>query len=292
MAALVVALFALLVSVRNYRRKSDLLIRGHYGLTASASCTDKYVSSILLENLKDRSVTIFAIYLRVGWGYYILIEDFAASPLTLRAFETYRKQYQEIEFYSFNMRRVGFNSLLEDQRVKKRVVVSTLEGKYVVTTHAHHWDPTIDYFRNRTTVIATPHRTTIHGTSVGENIRFVVEVMGSSPDPEIICLRPDDYQLKIFRRFALTEESLRSRENLRAFLEEQIATGKLGCKNVIVHDAEEWRKTKNEGYDLQTFEAPKANWIQHFVLGRWFTIRSDREMQRQNERRLKDKKNT
>ena len=53
-------------------------------MCSSVSCSDNYISSLTLENLKDRAVVILKIYLRLGHGYFVEIEDFENSPLILR----------------------------------------------------------------------------------------------------------------------------------------------------------------------------------------------------------------
>ena len=89
-------------------------------MASSVYCDDPYLSSLVIENLKDRAITIFEIYLKVGNHCYIQIEDFDPKPLVLRAYETYQKEYGPIEFYSVNMKRVGLSELLSGRTVKKR----------------------------------------------------------------------------------------------------------------------------------------------------------------------------
>jgi hypothetical protein len=44
-------------------------------MASSVYCDDPYLSSLVIENLKDRAITIFEIYLKVGNHCYIQIED-------------------------------------------------------------------------------------------------------------------------------------------------------------------------------------------------------------------------
>jgi hypothetical protein len=97
--ALALSSIALLVAFLNYRRKSSLKLRTSYSWTSSVYADDPYLSSIVVENLKDRATTIFGIYLRVGHSYFVEIEDFEDNPLVLRAFQTWHKEYGPIEFY-------------------------------------------------------------------------------------------------------------------------------------------------------------------------------------------------
>lgn len=60
-----------MIAWRNYRRKAGVLIRGNYAIMEMFACKDLFVSTIILENQKDRAITIFGIYLRIGFNYYI-----------------------------------------------------------------------------------------------------------------------------------------------------------------------------------------------------------------------------
>ena len=120
-AALCVSVFALIVATMNYRRKAGILVRGTFSIASSRAGNDAYVSSLGLDNLKDRALTIFAIYLRIGRNNYIRLEDLDESPLLLKAFETHTAQYGPIEFYGINTNKIDFNKLLRDPKFTKRI---------------------------------------------------------------------------------------------------------------------------------------------------------------------------
>ncbi|MBI2430125.1 MAG: hypothetical protein HYV29_15260, partial [Ignavibacteriales bacterium] len=118
-----ISILAIAVASLTYRRKAGVRIYGNYVSASSRDCNDKYISSITLENLKDRAITIFTIYLRIGYNYYIIIENFEDSPLILKPFETYQKNYGPIQFYGINSNRINLDSLLEDAKIKKRIIL-------------------------------------------------------------------------------------------------------------------------------------------------------------------------
>src|SRR4029077_11606216 len=120
------------LAYRGYTRKSGLRLRGSYGTTSTVECADDFVRQVTIENLKDRAVTIFAIYLRLGYNVYVVVEEFGNTPLILKPFETYHKEYDAIEFYTFNMRRLSIDELLKNPTVPRRLILSTSDGRYVV----------------------------------------------------------------------------------------------------------------------------------------------------------------
>jgi len=279
---LFIGALALFFAARNYLRKSGVLVRGNYCITSSVSCDDRYISSIALENLKDRALTIFAIYLRIGCSYYIKIEDREDEPLILRPFETYKRSYGPIEFYEFSMKRVGFDHLLEDKHIPKRLVLSTGEGKYVVPSLIPMWHPVSEYFKNHMTILADPARSRFAAQDMGGNVKYTIEPTGTTGKQEIITLHEQDFSLKVFRDFLLTEESLSSRDKLESFLNDQVKAGHLHCQKLTVYDADALRKEKYAQYNLSVYQLPKMNWFQYHLLGRFYTFKADREIVRKN----------
>ena len=60
-SAICISTVALLVAVKNYRRKAGIFVRGSFAISSSRDCDDRYVSDVLIENLKDRAITVFSI---------------------------------------------------------------------------------------------------------------------------------------------------------------------------------------------------------------------------------------
>jgi hypothetical protein len=117
---------------KRYALKSGARFRGLYVPTSSIYCDEEYVSRVAIENVKDKAATIYAIYLKIGPDIYLTIEDFGDSPLVLGGFETYQKDFEPVDFYTEGMRRLVLKSLFQDRKVRKRLVLATSDGKYVV----------------------------------------------------------------------------------------------------------------------------------------------------------------
>lgn len=281
-AAIFISTLALLIAVKNYWRKAGLLVRGSFGITSSRDCEDRYVSSVLIENLKDRAITIFAIYLRVGEGYYIEIEDFEESPLILKAYETFQKQYGPIQFYSVSSNKVNLNSLFENKKIRKRLVLSTSNGKYVVPASIKHWSPTGDFFRNYLTAHLRPIRLIHKAKHIGGNARYIIEFVPHEGKVEVVSIHPRDYELKMFNNFSLTRESLESADSLKNYLEKKIEEGLLKCKSYEVHDVNEWKLRNLKFYSEQTIKAVHYGFWRYNLMGRLGTWFSNRSMIKKN----------
>jgi len=275
LVALLVSLTALTFVVLNYWRKSGIYVRGQYSVHSSTSCQDKYVGSIVLENIKDRPVVIFKVFLLVGRNYYIELENFEHDPKILKPYEVYSSQYDPVDFYSVNMKRIKLNKLLESRNIKSRLVLATSSGKYTVEEWIKRWDPISDFFNNHMTALIHPMRSTYKNKCFGSEAKYILDIKTEDGRVETIAIYPRDYEIKKFKKFSLTNESLESKENLESYMLERAFDGDLKCIDIVVHDIETWREERY-GNDYQdVIEAKYYNWFMYFVIGRIFTKISD-----------------
>lgn len=273
--AIFISLIALTFVVRNYFRKSGIYVRGQYSVCSSSYCQDKYVSSIVLENFKDRPVVIFKIFLLAGRNYYIELEDFDEDPKILKPYEVYSKQYDPVDFYSINMRRVKLNGLLDSKEVRSQIVLSTSHGKYVVKEWIKRWDPIGEFFKNRMTALIHPMRSTYKNKCFGSEVKYIVDIKTEGGREETIPIYPRDYEIRKFRKFRLTRESLESKNSLEEYLLEQAFNGAFNCTDITVHDIEAWRNEHYSDDYKEVIEAKYYNWFMYFVVGRLLTKFSD-----------------
>src|ERR1017187_3597174 len=285
--AFAVSVLALVVTIKNYRRKAGVLIRGTFSMSSSIDCDDPYVSEVLLENAKDRAVTIFAIFLRVGANIYVEVEDLAVKPLVLGPFDTYHKRYGPIEFYADNTSRIGLRNVLEDLTAHRRLVLSTSHGKHMVRSRILRWSPVADFFANYFTSVIRPVRSTYKGEDLGSNVKYVVEIVSQDGREEIAPLRQGDHVYQMFRDFTLTEQSLSSNKALEEFLQLQIAQGKLLCKSFTVHDLTEWRAIAHKSYShTDTRKLQPCGFFWYHAAGGLWTRYSNWQTRRENRGRL------
>ncbi|HET9183499.1 MAG TPA: hypothetical protein VFP59_15290 [Candidatus Angelobacter sp.] len=284
-----ISLTALFLTARNYLRKAGIYVRGVFTTASSRDCDDQYVAEFILENLKDRAVTIFAIYLKIGHHCYLELENLEDKPLILKAFETYQKHCGPIEFYSVNMHRVDLNELFADRKIKKRIILSTSDGKYTVPSNMRRWSPVHNYFQNYMTILPHPVRTSLKGTDLGGNVKFVVEFIPEKGKEEIVPIHARDYELKIFRNFSLTREALSSKEALEQFFEAKKKESKLQSGTIVVHDMQEWREKKHDSYKMEPFKIQYVGAFEYHVVGRIYSKYSNWKTDRENRRlRLKN----
>lgn len=280
--ALIVSVIALVYTAKTYLLKSGAYIRGSYSICSDASCEDKYVHNLILENSKDRAVVIFKIYLKLGHNYFVEIDDFENDPLILKPFEAFNKEYEPLDLYSAGMGRILLNDLFDDKSAKRKIVLSTSEGKYTVRKQIDYWDPIGYYFQNYMTEIIRPMRSVFKGKSYGSNAKFIVEFKLDGEKDEIIPIYPRDYEIKKFKKFKLTREALESKETLEEFLLERVVEGSLSCTDIKVYDLADWRKEIYESENNRVTTAKYQNWFTYYVIGRIASRYHDYRIKKQN----------
>ena len=278
---ILISLIALWVAFKSYQRKNGIELRGTFQIASSRACEDQFVKSILIENIKDRSITVFDIYLQVGYSIYIHLVRFEENPLILKPYETFQKQFGPIEFYGFNLRKIDINNLLENHKIKKRLILSTSAGKYVVPKRVGCWSPTNTYFKNHSTGILNPMPSRYKNTDLGSNIKYIVEVINLLGNTEFITVGKDDFNIGIFRNFQLSKESLVSKDDLELFLLERCDEGKFNVNNFTIHSVDEWRKKYySEGFWSETVKIDSDSFLRYHIWGKWLTYCQKREMRK------------
>ncbi|MDD2162539.1 hypothetical protein N1078_18425 [Pseudomonas sp. MIL19] len=279
---ILISLIALWVAVKNYHRKNGIELRGAFQIASSRFCEDRYVSNILIENIKDRSTTIFDIYLKVGHSIYIHLIEFEENPLILKPYETYQNQFGPIEFYGFNLRKVDINDLLANHKLKKQLILSTSDGKYAVPRHIGSWSPVIEFFNNHLTGILQPVPSRYKNTDLGSNIKYIVEIIDQVDKTQIVPVGRNDHDIGVFKNFRLTKESLASIADLELFLLDRQIDGNLNVKDFSVYDVDAWREQNHREYREKTVKISADSFVRYHLLGRWFTYRQNREIRRKN----------
>ena len=230
-----VSTMALLYSVRGDRRKSGMDIRCDFAVATSIASEYPWVSNIDLQNEKDRAVTIYKIYLEIGYGIFIEIEDFKEKPLILEPYGTYHQQYDPVDLYSASMRQVA--GVLDKSQGKRRIVLSTSSGRHYAKRNLDTQDPMVDFLSNHASGVIVPIRLTHKGKGYGSRVQYLVTFTYDDHDDEVVPIYPGDHQVAKFRNFQLTEDAMQSKEALEAFFREQMYEERVSFSNVSVLDA-------------------------------------------------------
>ena len=291
--ALLISTIALYYTIRVFLLKSGQRFRCSYSVMTSIDCEDKYVSSIIVENLKDRAAIIFKIYIKYGLNNYLLVEDFSDSPLILKPFEVYYKEYDPILFYSLGADITKIDNLIENKKIKKKVLLTTTNGKYLVKPDTKRWDPIIPFFSNHSTALIDPIRLKFRDKNYGINVKFLIVVTQEKGEEYVITIYKDDYRHSRFAKFQLTKESIETKETLQKLLKKQKEEGRFDFKDIEIIDfEEEVNKVKNK-YPKDVIPVESYNFFKYRIVAKALTIIDKYKMyktNKQNRRKNKQRK--
>lgn len=292
LSALLISIIALVYTIRAFLLKSGQKIRCDVSTCSSMECHDNYIASITLENIKDKSSVIFKIYMKYGRNNYLLIEDFSDSPLILRPFEVYHKEYDPILFYSCGTRTIKLDKVFDNKKVKKSIVLSTTNGMYKVKTNTKRWDPIISFFKNYYTALIDHQRLPYKGKGYGSRVKFLLILKFKSDSEKVIELHDGDDKLKLFVKFQLTQKSLRSKEELELFIKEQHKIGNLNFEEIEIIDFQKHVNEIKSRYETEPISVESYGFFRYNILGRILTIMENRKMKKKNQKQNKKVKKT
>ena len=286
-ASAVLAILALIYSVRSDQRKTGVEIRCTFPVTSSYQSAEQWVSEVRLENLKDRTVAIYKIYLQVGRGVYILVEDLSDNPLVLDAYSVCHRRYDPVEFYSRGMERL--TDVFENKKFRRRIVLTTSQGR-----HYPKWnkrakdDPFLDVLFGRPSLIAWPRRLSHKDRCYGSRAKYLVTYTRADGETEEVPIYPDYINFSPFSELNLTKESVRTKQTLELFLQQHVAEGAISLENIKVLDLDRRRQEVYKDYK-ESIPVPALNWFSYNIVARggmlwesWRMERTNRRLRRQN----------
>jgi hypothetical protein len=288
LGAFIISIVALIYTVKTFILKSGLKIRCSLSICSTVDCDNKFISSITLENIKDRATVIFKIYLRLARNVYIEIEDFSSKPLILKPFEVYYKEYDPILFYSAGDKYVKIDHLIDNKKIKRNIVLSTTDGEYKIRTYIALWDAIYTSLRNYYTIAALPQRLEYKNKSYGSKIKYLIDLKYSNGEEQVVPIHKN--KKKVFVNVNFTDTSLKSSENLRKFMLKQKRDGKLSFTEIKVIDYEEAIEKKKEFYKKDPYKAETCGYFTYSVIGKIVTQIENFKLKRKNKKIQKQNK--
>ena len=285
--ALILSVVAVYFTVVTFRLKKGSFVRGQYQTVSSDIATnDPYVCEVLLENLKDRSVVIFGIYLRLDHGYNLCIEEFKEDPLIISPFEVVRRKYDPLDGYSFNMKRLKIDALLENRR-RTKIILSTTDGMITVKKPVFVNKPVYQWFKNHLIIEIGVDRTTFRGKSYGGATKYLVNLLNDDKLIEAIALYGHEQDYKWFKDLGGEASDLASAGTVQKLFEKVIVDKKSKANRVEVIDYQEILGKRYASYDLESTAVERYSWFFVHVVGRLLTIWNARRRRQENKARQK-----
>jgi len=273
--ALILAFVTFLITIKTFVLKKGINIRCSYTLAGGVDCDDNYISDITLENRKDKSVIIFSIYMKLGYNYYLELENFESKPLIIKAFEAYSNHYKPIIFYSTGSHQIKINNLLTNEKISKKIVLYTSDGKYEINANIPILNPSIIWFKNYSTFIIAPYRLSLNNQVYGKNVKYVVEFIDINNEKSYLKLFKDSYSTSFKYGINISKKLLSNKEKLENYFYKLIDNKTLNDTKIVkVYDFEQYlQKELNESdFNKNIIQSKKFNFLQYFIFGKIRTI--------------------
>lgn len=281
LASAIISVIALVYTVLTFLLKRGHKFRCTYSSTSSTDCNDYYISSLTLENLKDRPAVIFEIYLKMSHGYFLQLDDFTEKPLILGGFEVYHKSYDPLLFYEVGTKIIKIDSLLRNKHVKHRLIVSTTEGKKTIKPGMKHWRPHYSFFKNYLTAIIRPRHLSYNDVSYGANVKYLL-AFPEGEKKRVLSFRDGDERLAWTSRFELTKENLASKDEFQQHIQSLVDAKKLAFESFEVIDFAAGAERSRSQFEKKEIVAKPRSFLFYHVIGRWATYRDNQRLKKIN----------
>ena len=158
------AAIALVYTIRSDRRKAGLDVRYDYSVMTSIASKEPWVLHLMLQNMKDRSLVIYTIYVEIGHGLFVQIEDRASDPIILDAYGFIDASTKPLNITMPDRSELpdsGEIGLISNGKAgdntRRRLVLATSEGRYHPKRYVDIYDPRLESFlRHRPNIVMVP----------------------------------------------------------------------------------------------------------------------------------------
>ncbi len=230
--SLIIATIAGLITYFTYKLK--------IGQKAKACCTITYpkglpyISSVIIENLKDKDLVIHDIYVRFGPDIYVdlLDKDFSdkynivVPPLGVKEIK-----FGPVFMYNVNTHKVSVETLFNNTKYK--VVLSTSHGKLVCKDWDKGWSAISESLSNHHVVVAHPNRIystssvyfknnyeapAIDYSSYSDEVKYVVKLITKDGEKMYCNIYDNNKKINMFKKLTFCEEVLKDEDSIRKYL--------------------------------------------------------------------------
>ncbi|MDY1049923.1 hypothetical protein SOJ65_02480 [Pseudomonas aeruginosa] len=242
------AFIAVAIAYMNYRRKSGLLFRCNFTISVRRESSYPHISEVLLENLKDRSVTIFSIYLRIGKYIYIELKNFEDSPLLIKAYEASKLEIDFPYAYRIDGEAIDISNEILDLKTEKRIILSTSEGKYVIPKGISKWTPAKERLKNPAVIEVSGNPLSYGGVPIGDRSIYLVSIYKSGEKIESFQV---DAMTSRIKGVSIGKEDLVSEKSLQ----EKLNYNYEPDYHFLVNEIPRLKETKKKISEISTFHA-------------------------------------
>ncbi|MFZ6665634.1 hypothetical protein [Peijinzhouia sedimentorum] len=232
--AFAVAFIAMYYTRESYILKKGANFRGTVVVSADYKSSQPYISQYIIENLKDRSIAIYGVFLKIGRGSFLELENFNDKPFILKGFESHISNLGIVYRYLSGQNVIDLREILI--KGKYNLILSTSEGKYTIEAKTEKWDPHKEIWKNIYTDILIADRYSDNGIQFGDKTKYIVKVNYSSGKKDVWPVLKIKANTQLAAPIKLTEKAVSSKSNLEIYLREVYKSTDIESINVIDFD--------------------------------------------------------
>ena len=289
--SLFVAIFVLYITYQTWELKKGQSARASINTVSSSEIEGYYVYNVVVENLKERDLIIFGIYLRIGRNVYVDLLNIDSvydkyihviPSLSTRIFELGAPIY-----YTTGIAEIKIDELFHHK--KQKIILQTNFGKIKAKPFKKGWDPIYESFKNYSIVNIKPIRFYTQNSvpsSHNQSENFIDYTSVPKTALYVIKLKFNDGSIKeynifkkdnnpIFENLEFNDDNLKSIESLKEYLIDSRNKELIIFKEIIkIDDVQELIRKSKKGLSpivLSEKNIPILNWFQFFILAQMRT---------------------
>lgn len=260
------------------------------GQKAKASCVITYskdlpyISSVIIENLKDKDLVIHDIYVKFGPDIYVdlLDKDFSdkynivVPPLGVKEIK-----FGPVFMYNVNTQMVAVENLFRTTKCK--IVLSTSHGKLTCNNWGKGWSAISESLNNHHIVVVYTNRIystssvyfkntfetpAIDYSSYSEEVQYVVKLTMKDGEQVFCKIYNNNKKTKLFEKLTFSEDVLKDEVSIRKYLnkakEKKIVTF---SKVEEIYDVRKMMASTLERYQDDTIELKSESPWHFYTIG-------------------------
>lgn len=291
---LLVSLVVLYITFQTWKLKIGQSARASYGITSSIEADGTYISNVIIQNLKDKDLIIFGIYLRFGYNIYIDLLNIndhydkyhhIIPPLSTRVFELGAPVY-----YLRGVCEISIDDYFFRNYPKASIILLTNEGKLKASRFKKGWSPIVESFSNysvlniipiryyaKDSVVDTHEHTEnyIDYASIEKTTLYVIRLKLNDNKEYEFKINPN-FKYKYFKNIDFDEEVVSSKDALRAYLLKCKDDGLINFVEIIsIIDFQQWITNSKSNLAKRIISEDKIkplNWFEFHIIAKIETM--------------------
>ena len=260
------------------------------GQKAKASCVITYskdlpyISSVIIENLKDKDLVIHDIYVKFGPDIYVdlLDKDFSdkynivVPPLGVKEIK-----FGPVFMYNVNTHRVTVESLFKTTKYK--IVLSTSHGKLTCNDWGKGWNAISESLNNHHVVVVYPNKIystssvyfknnfetpAIDYSSYSDEVQYVVKITTKDGEQMFCKIYNNNKKIKLFENLTFSEDVLKDEVSIRKYLNKAKEKKIVNFSKIEeIYDVRKMMASTLEHYQDETIELKSENPWHFYTIG-------------------------